>query len=644
MLKNTFSLIFFSLSFTYLCFASHFAFSWDNFCLSQADLFFLSGGGGKKGSSSLKKEIKRLRKKLRAMEGSRGARARAGRQVEEATINLGNTLLHGKVRMDTDRAAEKIAHYMEGKERNWEFDNCPSQAQMVRPSPPSSSTGSTSTSVRPTPASQGPSPSAPASSIPSAGSQPQEANKGTRPATIIPPVPSDSGVASQFQGGGESSSATPPSAGTAAGSSVVTTNPPVSPSSSETPPIEPRVSEGSSNTGTVTTNSGSQQSGVEESDPPIIMIDDIPPVDSLPPEAPVQRPQSDSTQLLDVDPPSHSAAGSTDGSASSTPGAGNSPSGSRPVRDRPIRPPPSRLNGTNPNQTQVGGNGRGNIEKDEKPKAENPDGSGDGSAVEEAGVEEVEDKKPKSEDEQLMQDFIDSILVPFSSNHNEHSVPLPHFIPALFHLLFPLVQADELCAPWQNPPLSRKFFKSNGRVRAKAFCRTYARNQGDCREHLKTLRKALERVQKADNNIQKLEARLEDLEQAQEDEEFEKMFSDEEETEAKGLCVDCLSDLRGALAPSGWQRLGSGLSLAMGLGLSIGGVREARRSQRQANQLLALQGFPAESAGISPLIGAYAGMPLIAQGFDGLFRDIAPEYVCSPRFYNNPYVYNPYMY
>ena len=110
----------------------------------------------------------------------------------------------------------------------------------------------------------------------------------------------------------------------------------------------------------------------------------------------------------------------------------------------------------------------------------------------------------------------------------------------------------------------------------------------------------------------------------------------------RGLCVECLSDIRGALAPSLWQRFGSGLSLALGLGLSVAGVKEARRSR--VNQLLALQGMSAENDGINSVLGAGLGVPLIAQGLDGLSQTIAPEYVCSPRFYNNPYVYNPYMY
>ena len=166
--------------------------------------------------------------------------------------------------------------------------------------------------------------------------------------------------------------------------------------------------------------------------------------------------------------------------------------------------------------------------------------------------EDTDTDTDTDEDEALTIDDLLFMQVP--SGHNKNLLLLFNFMPAFFNLLFPLAQADEMCAPWQNPPRSRTFFKSNGRVRARAFCRAYARNQGDCKEHLEALRKALERVQKADNNIQKLEARLRDLEQAQEDEEFERMLSDDEETEAQGLCVNCWRDLRGALAPSGWQR------------------------------------------------------------------------------------------
>ena len=275
------------------------------------------------------------------MEGSRGALARARRQVEKATINLGNNLLHGKVRMDTDQAAKKIVHYMEGKERNWEFDNCPSPTQVARPSTGPFNTGNTSSSAQ-------------------RGQSPRRVGRpsGKRPAARG--REEQAGVASQSQGGRGSSSVVPPSAGTAADSSIVTTNPLASPlipapSSSETSAgavtESPGTSGGSSNTDTEAVNSGSQQNDAAASDPPIRVIDDTTPVDSPPPEAPVQRPRLDSKPWRSGGPSDYSTYGPTGSVQQPTQEAGGSSSGNRPAIVRPVRPP-SRVNTNRPNRTE----------------------------------------------------------------------------------------------------------------------------------------------------------------------------------------------------------------------------------------------------------------------------------------------------
>ena len=157
----------------------------------------------------------------------------------------------------------------------------------------------------------------------------------------------------------------------------------------------------------------------------------------------------------------------------------------------------------------------------------------------------AEEQKPASQKDKAQERETEGTPAPFnwffvpdeSHNNRLNDFSLPGLIPSVFRFVFPQAQAEEICAPWQNPPLSRRFFKSNGRIRAKAFCKIYSHNPKECRELLEDLKKALERVQKVDNSLQRLEDRLSRLEQEQEDEEFERSISDDEETEAPGpLC------------------------------------------------------------------------------------------------------------
>ncbi|MCY4512351.1 MAG: hypothetical protein OXB86_01530 [Bdellovibrionales bacterium] len=526
--------------------------------MSQTDLFLLSQGG-KSSSSSRKTDIKRLRKKLSSMEKSGGVLERAKDKVENITVKLANTL-NEKVRIDTEEAAEKIVLYMEGKERNWEFDNCPSSSRMAHPA--SSPAGRTSSPV----------------------------NTRRGSATSVRPATTSSG-------------------GTGSGSPRH-----ISPNSG--PVTIPKVPKKRTSD-----SRGRKKSQDSKRDEVITIIDDIP--RQAPSPARVQkRPKA---------------------------GSGQAPLPAR-VQQRP------KAQSHQPQVSKVPPipkpAPRPSVQSQKKPVPDSPRSSEGDKPVASTGVvtktepasqTDKPKKKKKKKPEEGTPNPFKWFFVPESSYNNRlPEFLLPPFIPSVFHLIFPTAQAEEMCAPWQNPPLSRQFFKSNGRIRAKAFCRIYSHNPRECRELLKDLRKALERVQKVDNSLQRLEARLSSLEQEQEDEEFERSISDEGETEARGFCLECFSDLRGALAPSSWQRFGSGLSLALGLGYSVAGVKEARRSR--VNQLLALQGMPAENDGINSVLGAGLGVPLVAQGLDGLSQTIAPEYVCSPRFYNNPYVYNPYMY
>ena len=800
MRQKHFLRILFRSFFISLCFFSLSAFSFGNFCLSQTDLLLLSGGR-KSSSSSRKKEIKRLQKRLRAMEGSGGALERAKDKVKKITDELANTLSDEKVRMDGDEAAEKVVLYMEGKERNWEFDNCPSPSQIVRPSSPSSPVRRTVTPARNSPSSSG-------AASASSGEQPVSGGgSGTATSPSATTGSRTTGRPSVSRGSGGTVTR-PSTTSSGATGSRATDRPPVS------------SGDRRGNPATTTSPSAKKQTPTRGDDAIITIIEDVPltqpsnpssqlrkdpksgrPIEESKPVAggeqekaeqarkaqaeEVRRKQAEEARRKQAEEARRKQAEEARRKQAEEARRKQAEEARRKQAEEARRKQAEearrkqaeearrkqteearrkqteearrkqaeearrkqteearrkqaeearrkqaeearRKQAEEARRKQAEQTRREQAEQRRKEQAEQTRREQAEEArreqaeqtrreqaeearrkqTEEARRKQTEEARRKQAEEARRKqaeeanpptggkpseegkppeeetfNLDDWFFVP-DSGYNNRTTPFLHsrkkilsfltrrayrfksfrkefkdkssfeyrvvenrsmanhlvdfLIPfwtdsntnrsPLFHLLFPMAHGEEICAPWQAPPLSRKFFRSNGRVRAKAFCKAYAHNPRECRDQLEALEKALDRVQKVDNSIQRLESYLNDLEQEQEDEEFERMMSDEEETEARGFCVECLSDLRGALAPSGWQRFGSGLTTALGLGLSVAGIKEARHS-----------------AGNS-LLGAWTGVPWIAQGLHGLSRDIAPEYVCSPRFYNNPYVYNPYMY
>ena len=679
------------------------------FCLSQTDLLLLSSGSGKKGDTARKREIKRLKKRVREMERGNGLLERAKDRADKATDRLANSLAYAKVRMDTHLAAQKIAFYMEGKERNWEFDNCPSPSRTARPAPAGSSS---SPAVSGSPATS-PGSSAGGSRL-SAPARPAAPRLPRRSGSTNSAVGSGTAGGDRVTGGGARTRTTGSGAGTRTTGSGAGARSTGSGAGTRTTGSGAGARTTGSGAGTRTTGSGagtrSTGSGANAGT--------------------ANAPAGSGGATLVSPRPS---GGGTSSSSRPASGAGESPPAERPepVKNNPIAPPSPPPDEGKPDPIIK-------VIDDVSPSGESATDRSAGEAPEssDSADKKSEDKppkkdqgeKPKEESEEeneanpqfwrffmpessflniqktgpedfnasagfplsfvrwgkfskkrlssVWKSVMASIVLksayptgslknPFKTSLRNKSSPKESFeftdsravwrevfspmVPpaGIFQWFFPTAFADGAeCAPWQNPPLSRTYFTSNGRVRVGAFCRKYARKgeETKCRKSLKDLKKALEYAQKADNTLRQLSARLGDLQSEQEDEELERMFEDEEETEARGLCVDCLKEVRGAFAPSGWQRFGGGLSAALGLGLSIVGAREARRSRRSANELLALQGFPAESGGADSLLGAFLGVPLIAGGLNDMFAQTAPEYICSPRFYNNTYMYSPYMY
>ena len=204
---------------------------------------------------------------------------------------------------------------------------------------------------------------------------------------------------------------------------------------------------------------------------------------------------------------------------------------------------------------------------------------------------------------------------------------------------------NNYCYKWQldqSGDSKNSLFKNNGKI-SKSFCDQFAINgeAKDCKDQLKAATEAYEELdeykKKMKARIDKLEKRIADLEDNIEvlDEEVfnAELDGEEEETEAGGLCTRCLADLRSALGPSPWQKVGSGLTAALGIGLSYFGLRESRRAQNSTNRLLALQGMPAENNFGYSLAGLSLGYPLVSQGLYGLSRGGMSQggYGCSPK-------------
>ena len=497
-----------------------------------------------------------MKKRIRAMERNSGSLGRARERVEKAVTGLSNTF-SSQIQMDPEKSARKIARYMEGKERNWDFDNCPP----------------------PTPSPDGPAVTSPA---------PEQ------PAPTMTPLPPPFAV---------------PGSGAAAPAGVVTQ-------------------------GTPSQSGGSIQdtaSGTRRTDGSSVGTEGSHPIDGVGTSNSIGAGDSTGSEA-EAGEPSHSANSGAGSDRESNPFITVVPD------DSSTDGGASTESGDGDSKGQTAGNGSADGKRDGDGGEEKTQGGSEGEgAGEDEGTTEGGEEGGGS--------LLNPLNWFFGANFFLHQSRETIYMTEVFRLLFPRAEArSEVCAPWQVPPLSRYYFLSRGRVRGKAFCKKYSQNQKDCEQSLKDLKRALERVQRAQNQLDNLKARLISLENELEDEEEERLLADDEDTEARGMCLDCFEDLRGAFAPSGWQRFGAGLTTALGMGLSIAGVREARRAGRSTNELLALQGFPAESYGADALLGAWTGMPWILQGLEGLSRKTASQYVCNPHLYNNPYTYNPYLY
>ena len=209
-------------------------------------------------------------------------------------------------------------------------------------------------------------------------------------------------------------------------------------------------------------------------------------------------------------------------------------------------------------------------------------------------------------------------------------------------------QWDTEGVPWydpEKPRLSKKYFKRNGAVNERAFCKDYASNKRDCEKSIKQL----EKYHKKLSVIQELGEQGEELLENLQEEQFNREIglSDEDETEADGLCFECLDELRELDKPTTGQVVGNALSVLAGGALSYFGYRAGQRETRSLNDLRLRQGYEPMSASGPSWAGASMGLPFISHGIHGLAGGNSRfgSFACSPGFANGAAnMYSPFHY
>ena len=172
------------------------------------------------------------------------------------------------------------------------------------------------------------------------------------------------------------------------------------------------------------------------------------------------------------------------------------------------------------------------------------------------------------------------------------------------------------CPSWIKN--KKNYLGNNGDVKDK-FCKDYEnKKNNECEKSLEMLDDVLDQ-------LNEMRVRMEDLEDQKREYEYELIESDFEleddsETEAEAPCVYCdqIRELRALNEPTKGEKVANALTAVLGVGLSVFGLREGRKAQKSANEILALQGFPAQNNFGYSLAGASLGYPFISKGLYGL--------------------------
>ena len=156
------------------------------------------------------------------------------------------------------------------------------------------------------------------------------------------------------------------------------------------------------------------------------------------------------------------------------------------------------------------------------------------------------------------------------------------------------------CAPWQSP----RYFKKNGGVKEKEFCKKYAKSFSKCKEAISEIKDITDQLKYYQSQKRDLMRELNDI----------------EDTEAGAECIDCMvKKMRELNKPTTGQTVGNVLSILMGAGLGYVGIKEGRRARQETNRLRAQQGFEAshDTFGYT-LAGLQLAYPFMSRGFYGL--------------------------
>ena len=188
------------------------------------------------------------------------------------------------------------------------------------------------------------------------------------------------------------------------------------------------------------------------------------------------------------------------------------------------------------------------------------------------------------------------------------------------------------CRKWQKDEDS-PYFKSKGKI-DKGFCAEYAADVSTCQSSLRKLKTAYTKKNLLLSQIEKLTVDIENLYMQKEEQDI---MGTSDENEGSAFCLECLEDLRDLNSPGWGEIAGNTLLASLGVGLSVFGVAAGREAQDKSNELLALQGHPAENNFGYSLAGASLGLPYIQQGIYGLTQGNAASggYGCSQT--GNPY-------
>ncbi|MDE0092089.1 MAG: hypothetical protein OXN83_02245 [Oligoflexia bacterium] len=194
--------------------------------------------------------------------------------------------------------------------------------------------------------------------------------------------------------------------------------------------------------------------------------------------------------------------------------------------------------------------------------------------------------------------------------------------------------------PWSGDP--DKYFKSRGRV-DEDFCDDFANNGRDCEKAIKNLSKYLKVIEQLDAKTEQVEDQLLELQDRQLDRELG-LAEDEDETEASGLCFECLDELRELNQPTTGQVVGNVLSIAAGGALSYFGYKTGKRGAESVNNLRLRQGFSPLSTSGPAWAGATLGLPFVANGVYGLANanSVFGNYACAPGFAGGGAMYAPF--